>query len=393
MFALVFSGGADANTTLNETNLSLEIGSAVQLTLEGGQGSGARWESSAPQVAQVFQNGYVVGLTAGEARVRVHELATGEAAECVILVKVAHGLVVDPATLKQYLDNRQFTAGNRRCFGSELNGQRAATPEEKRFTRSNRVINPKPLRNDEPLDWEVLPGAEVYDGAGVLMGKVASKLKIGDRRVPVSKFNFGASKVLGGRICVYAFSVSITPSAATAKLIGPSEPGDGTVATSAWLPLDRVVEKEALLERIGLGKVKLPALPLEAKGYRITGGDPKLYLTEFGELSIVRKVETGPVPSHYLRRPSGTINLIYSVPGFGLGGQGTDSFLIADTLEFFPAKDAKVFKQPTYYPAKHPQAGKISPQTMTFLYGAIKSKGIEPVYGWISKEALANTAN
>jgi hypothetical protein len=95
------------------------------------------------------------------------------------------------------------------------------------------------------------------------------------------------------------------------------------------------------------------------------------------------------VPSHYLRRPSGTINLVYSVPGFGLGGQGLDSFLISDALEFYPVKGAKVFKQPTYFPSKHPQAGKVSPQTMTFLYGAIKSNGSEPVYGWIAKEALA----
>jgi hypothetical protein len=393
MFALMFSREAGAEVAFDKATLELEVGSIERIKLAGGQGTGVRWESSVPQIVQVFQNGFVVGLTPGEARVRLREAGTNEAAVCVVTVKAAHALVVDPATLKQYPDSREFTVGNRKCYGSELNGQRAASLEEKRFTRANRVINPKPLRSDKPLDWEVQSGTEVYDGAGVLMGTVASKLKMGDRRVPVSMFNFGASKILGGRICVYAFSVSITPSPAMAKLLDPSESGNGTVATSAWLPLDRVVEKEALLERIGLGKVKLPALPLEARGYRVTGGNPKLYLTEFGEMSIVRKVETGPVPSHYLRRPSGTINLIYSVPGFGLGGQGTDSFLITDELEFFPAKDAKVFKQPTYFPAKHPQAGKVSPQTMTFLYGAIESKGCEPVYGWIAKEALANTSD
>jgi hypothetical protein len=300
----------------------------------------------------------------------------------------AQTVLLDPATLKQYPDNREFMVGNRKCFGSELNGQRASDPEEKRFTRANRVINPSPLRGDKPLDWELRPGTEVYDGAGVLMGTVPATLEIGDRRVPVSMFNFGASNVLAGRICVYAFSVSIKPSAAVLKLLNPSDLRDGAVATSAWLPLDCVVDKETLLKRIGLGKARPPALPLEAKSYRVTGGNPKMYWTEFGELSIVRQVGSGPVPSHYLRRPSGTINLVYSVPGFGLGGQGVDSFLVSDGLEFSPAKGAKVFKQPTYFPSKHPQAGKISPQTMTFLYGAIKAKGIEPVYGWIAQEAL-----
>lgn len=291
--------------------------------------------------------------------------------------------LVDPATLKQYPDNRAFMVGNRKCYGSELNGERAADPDEKRFTRSNRIINPTPLRADKPLDWELQPGTEVYDGAGVVMGSVPPTLKAGGRIVPVSMFNFGAKKVLGGRICVYAFSVVIKPSGALAQ------EHKGNVTTSAWLPLENVVDKENLVKRIGLGKGRLPALPLEAKGCRVTGGDPKMYMTEYGEMSIVRQLEIGAVPSHYLRRPSGTINLIYSVPGFGLGGQGVDSFLVSDGVEFFPAKGAKVFKQPTYYPPKHPQAGKISPQTMTFLYGAVKCNGSEPIYGWIAKEALA----
>ncbi len=357
MSALVFSREAGAEVTLNKATLGLEVGSVERLSLEGSPGSGVRWESSAPQIAQVFQNGFVVGLSPGEARVRVLESGTGEAAECVITVKAEHMLVVDPATLKQYPNSREFMAGNRKCYGSELNGQRASNPEEKRFTRANRVINPKLLRGDKPLDWELQPGTEVYDGAGVFMGTVAATLKIGDRRVPVSMFNFGASKVLGGRICVYAFSVSITPSPAMTKLSGSSESSEGTIATSAWLPLDRVVEKETLLERIGLGKAKLPALPLEAKGCRVTGGDPKLYMTEFGELSIVRKVETGPVPSHYLRRPSGTINLVYSVPGFGLGGQGTDSFLIAMSWNSSPPRVPRFSSSPLIFRPEHPQAG------------------------------------
>jgi len=197
--------------------------------------------------------------------------------------------------------------------------------------------------------------------------------------VPVSMFNFGASKVLNGRICLYAFSVAVQPPGQTS----------GKVSTSAWLPLDQVIDKETLLGRIGLGKSLLPALPLEAVGYHVTGGDPAKYLTPSGELSIVRQVSMGALPSHYLRRPSGTINLIYSVPGFGLGGEGTDSYLINGSLKFYPAEGAKVFVQPTYYPVHHPQAGKLAPATMTFLYGAIRCGDSEPVYGWIAKEALS----
>src|SRR5439155_23558597 len=171
---------------------------------------------------------------------------------------------------------------------SELNGQRASDPEEKRNTEANRVINPSPLTPDKKLEWEVEDAAEVYDGAGVLMGTVAPTLSVGGRMIPVSKFNFGMSKVLDGKMCLYAFSVDIKPAPAIQQLAAGQLDKNGAVGTSAWLPLDRVVQKEMLLERIGVGKVKLPRLPLEARGFRITGGDPLRYMTEFGELRIVK---------------------------------------------------------------------------------------------------------
>jgi hypothetical protein len=233
----------------------------------------------------------------------------------------------------------------------------------------------------------------VYDGAGILMGTIPADLKADDgRMVPTAKFNFGMSKVMNGRLFLYGFSIRIRPSEALRKVLQGDDAKVGSVvSTSAWVPLDAVVEREALLERVGVGKVKLPRLPLENKALRITGGDPKKYMTPHGEVRIVKDPNAEPVPSHYLRRPSGTVNVIYSVPGFGLGGQGLDSLLVGNGVHFRPAKGAKVFVQPTYFPGKHPQAGKVSPMTMTFIYGAAEVEGIEPVYGWVAKEALEPT--
>ena len=107
-------------------------------------------------------------------------------------------------------------------------------------------------------------------------------------------------------------------------------------------------------------------------------------------MNFIVKALNGPVPSHYLRRPSGTVNLLYSVPGFGLGGQSLDSFLVSDNLTFRPAKGAKQFTQPTYYPKGHPQAAQVSPKTMTFLYGALEPQNQPPIYGWIAQESLAD---
>lgn len=344
----------------------------------------AHYQSSAPRTAQVLKGNILVALQPGVAR-----LTSNDSTEYTIAIEPRQTPTIDPATLKQFPDSRPFEIDGRKCYGSELNGQRATDPAERQFTRANRVINPTPLRPDKPLEWEVRPNTPVLDGAGVQIGTVAASLKVDNRSIPTSKFNFGMSKVLAGRLCLYAFSLPVEPVPDLRKSIDPKELTDGSVGTSAWLPLDQVVDQDTLIDRIGLGKPVLPHLPLEDHRYRVTGGDPHAYDTPHGELAIVKALN-GPVPSHYLRRPSGTVNLLYSVPGFGLGGQSLDSFLVSDNLTFRPAKGAKQFTQPTYYPKPHPQSGQVSPKTMTFLYGALEPQNQPLIYGWIARESLAD---
>src|SRR5688572_22305989 len=384
---LLTSGAAvQGKVELERKTLTIAVGEAIEIRAKGAEG--ARWESSDAKIASAYQNGFVIGLKPGVARVRVGS-GPNDRAECVVTVKEYDAPLVDPATLKQYDDNRKFTVDGRVCYGSELNGRRATDPEERENLEANRVLNPKPINKEKDREWEVAPNTEVYDGAGILMGTIPADLKTDDgRMVPTSKFNFGMSKVMNGRLFLYGFSIRIKPSEALRKILSDDEKIGGTVSTSAWVPLDSVVDKETLLERVGVGKVTLPRLPLEKKGFKITGGNPKQYFTPHGEVRIVKDPTAEPVPSHYLRRPSGTVNIVYSVPGFGLGGQGLDSLLVGNNILFRPARGAKVFVQPTYYPDKHPLRGKVSPMTMTFIYGAAEVKGVEPVYGWVAREAL-----
>ena len=375
-----------ARVDLERKSVTLAVGEAVQIRAKGAEG--ARWESSDAKIASAYQNGFVIGLKPGVARVRVGSGAA-DTAECAVTVKEYTAPLVDPLTLKQYDDNRKFTVDGRVCYGSELNGRRATDPEERENLESNRVLNPKPINKEKDREWEVAPDTEVYDGAGILMGTIPADVKTDDgRTVPSAKFNFGMSKVMNGRLFLYGFSIRIKPSDALRKILSDEEKVGSTVSTSAWVPLDSVIDKETLLERVGVGKVKLPRLPLEKRGFKITGGNPKQYFTPHGEVRIVKDPTAEPVPSHYLRRPSGTVNIIYSVPGFGLGGQGLDSLLVGNNVLFHPARGAKVFVQPTYFPDKHPLRGKVSPMKMTFIYGAAEVKGIEPVYGWVAREAL-----
>jgi hypothetical protein len=370
--SMVLIAGLVCRGVLAGEKFDLGIGEARRLTAP----AAAAWASSDPAVATVYANGFVVGLKEGRTIV-----SPGDWQVRVIPPPKEAG---NATSLKQFPDDRQFLVDGRKCFGSELNGKMTGEKLD------NRVENPKPLNPKKPQEWELTDPAPVYDGIGVLMGTVAATGKRDGKKVPVTKINYGMSKVIARRLCVYGFSFSMTPDPGLlGKDIDPAEVKNGVIGNSAWIPLDCVVEKEQLLELAGIGMGKLPRLPLSETRYGITGGDPRMYMTEVGqELSIVRDVDSGPVPSHYLRRPCGTINIIYSVPGFGLGGQSLDSILISNKPTFRPVDAARKFVMPTYYPDGVALKGKKTEKTMTFLYGAVEVEGSDPIYGWVAKEAL-----
>ena len=371
-----------AAASIDPAALKLAVGEGKKLRSTSAP---APWTSSDPFVAAVYSNGFVVALKPGEASIRAGGGGGGNGNDaCRVRVLNPDEAVIPLAAIKQYKDNREFNASGRKCIGSELNGKVLG---EK---RGNRVKSPKPLINDEPLEWEVTEAAPVVDGAGKIIGHVSDPRRTDDgRRVHTAKFNFGMTKVIGGKLFVYAFVIRVKPHDAVRGDMEPDSIKKGTINTSAWLPIDAVVEKEALLERMGVGEGKLPRLPLGNTAFRVTGGNPEQYMTHVGEeLSIIEDVDFGAHPSDYLRRPSGTVNIIYSVPGFGLGGQSLDSFLISGGAVFKPVRGARSFTMPTYYPPKHPLKGKTAQQTMTFIYGAVETPGSETVYGWVAREAL-----
>ena len=372
--------GAEPAPTPGELKLAVGEGKLLKIP----SGVPAEWESTAPAIATVYANGFVVALKPGQAVIRA-----GAGVDVVrVRVVTADEAMIPLAKIQQFKDNREFVAADgRKCVGSELNGKVAG---EK---RPNRVTNPKPLIADRPLEWEIKQGAPVVDGSGAIIGTAFDTATAGDgRRVNTAQFNYGMTKVIAGKLFVYAFVIRIKPDDKARANMLPDSIKKGTINTSAWLPLDAVVEKETLLEHIGVGEGKLPRLPLGSTKFRITGGRPDLYMTNVGEeMSIIEDVEFGAHPSDYLRRPSGTVNILYSVPGFSLGGQSLDSILISSGAIFRPVKGAKTFTMPTYYPPKHPLKGKMSDKTQTFIYGAVETPGSETIYGWIAREALGET--
>jgi len=133
----------------------------------------------------------------------------------------------------------------------------------------------------------------------------------------------------------------------------------------------------------------LPAVELSAESYSITGGTLAEYQTTEGvPLKIVKNVNTPPKATDYLIRDAGTINVLYCVPGFALGGHALDSILISNSPSFRPGKDIRKITVPTYFPPEHPSAGQVTPKPMTFVYGAVEVKGSPAVFGWVAEAAL-----
>jgi hypothetical protein len=367
-----------------EHDLRIHVGEAIKLNLDPLQALRLpQWSASDPTTVQLLSNQWIIGLKPGTSALQARAAEPQD--NWTVTVLPAKRVVRDPHSIKQFADNRRFESDGRTCFGSELNGHVLGVPH-RGFLRSNRIMNPNVITPNKSVTWEVATNTEVVDGAGVRLGTVA--IERHDRAFPAAKFNYGMSKIINGQLYVYCFATDIVPDERVIGQMDKTQVAHGTIGTSAWLRFDDVVEKETLIERFGVGRGKLAALPLDSKVFHITGGDPNSYLTPYGELAIVKEAN-GPAPSHYLRRPSGTINILYSVPGFGLGGQGLDSFLLSDELTFRRAIGVREFVQPTYYPLRHPQAKHVAPKTMTFIYGAVEAPNCAPVFGWVAKEALA----
>jgi hypothetical protein len=384
IFVLASVASAQSQITLDKSSLSLSVGDFYKLK-PSADASTLKFTSADPKIAVVYANGYVIALVPGNTTITASPEG-GQAAICNVRVTSNDDDLIDPATLKQYPDDRVFMVGERKCVGTVLNGHMVGNEQNPRVDR-NRVLNPKPLDKEHPLEWELEKGAPVYDGTGTLMGTTAPGLKVGEKKLTSTKINYGFSKIIEGKLCLYGFNVDIAPGEAVRALLPDEERKKTVVPTSAWVPLDAFVDKLTLLDCVGLGKGKLPRLPLLATRYKITGGNPKQYETPSGELAIVDNLN-GPVPSHYLRRPTGTVNILYTMPGYYIGGHSLDSLLVTSNATFRPARGVRAFPVATYYPKKHPQEGKKSPRTMTFIYGAVEAKGTETIYGWIAKEAL-----
>src|SRR3954466_15945705 len=115
LFFLIIAGGSIARAA---DAMSIDVGGATRLlppNADNASAAAGGWTSSDAHVAQVFQNGFVIGLRAGHAQVTRAARGGGRAAEqWTVDVVAPRQTLVDPKSLKQYDDNRPFDANGRR---------------------------------------------------------------------------------------------------------------------------------------------------------------------------------------------------------------------------------------------------------------------------------------
>jgi hypothetical protein len=216
------------------------------------------------------------------------------------------------------------------------------------------------------LDWAVDQDVEVLDGNGDPLGLNHSA---------TLKFNYGQERMFGGKPYVFAMTTSNK--------------------SSGWFPLSAVHSGTALAARLGHVSAHRSGLTKMACYEIKNSSDPELE-----KKKVVYDTSAAPGPSgeaagDYLSklRANGkrSANLIFNLPGSGLGGPAIDHFPAGTKFQRVavktdnggpPSLDVKLWLQDGSGHFKKP-AG-----TMKFIYGYVVSKTGDTRVGWMAYDAL-----
>jgi len=209
--------------------------------------------------------------------------------------------------------------------------------------------------------WEITPGASVRDGNGnALITENGTHLT----------FNFGQTRALAGK----AHALALTTSNSSA----------------GWYPMDHIVSEDSFRAHVGNVDAKDPG-DGDMACYRIRDTDD--------ETLAAKKVVKNATGDHEragdylpLVRANGkrSANLVFSVPGFALGGATTDHFPAGSAFHrvYVPTDSGRPsISIPLYV---KDSAGNYTKKsgTMRFLYGFIKAADGTKRFGWMAQDAL-----
>jgi hypothetical protein len=212
--------------------------------------------------------------------------------------------------------------------------------------------------------WGIEPGASVRDGNGdVLATETGSRLT----------FNYGQTRALAGK----AHALALTTSNSSA----------------GWYPFDHILGETSFRARVGEVNAQDPGLGKMACYQIRNSHDPDLELKK-----VVFDSPAGPDgherAGDYLPlvRANGrrSVNLIYSVPGFGLGGATTDHFPSGAKFQRVDVPTTAGNPSITIPLWVQDSAGRYRTQsgTMLFLYGYVRAADGTRRFGWMARDAL-----
>jgi hypothetical protein len=271
---------------------------------------------------------------------------------CAVGAEAPDGEMVDTASVSQAL-----VAG--------VNGDQCTqSPFNCRF----RAGSSRVLTAGGETSWGIDPGASVRDGNGdVLAVETRSRLT----------FNFGQTRLLAGK----AMALALTTSNGSA----------------GWYPIDRILGETSFRAHNGEVNAKDPGIG-EMACYQIRNShDPNIELrkvvfdSQSGITGHERAGDYLPLVRNNGRRSA---NLIFSVPGFGLGGATTDHFPAGTKFQRVEVPTDSGRPSITIPLWVQDGAGRFRAQsgTMRFLYGYVRANDGVRRFGWMAEDALAVSA-
>lgn len=208
--------------------------------------------------------------------------------------------------------------------------------------------------------WGVEPGASLRDGNGdVLITMTRTRLT----------FNYGQTRALAGKAHALALSTNN--------------------GSSGWYPIDRILGETSFRARVGEINAKDPRRG-EMACYAIRSShDPSRELRKVVFDSRAEHERAGDYMA--LPRANGrrSANLIFMVPGFGLGGASTDHFPAGTKFRRVEVPTSTGRPSITIPLWVADSEGRYRKQqgTMRFLYGYIVGNG-DKRFGWMAEDAL-----
>ncbi len=212
--------------------------------------------------------------------------------------------------------------------------------------------------------WGIEPGASVRDGNGAVVATQTSERMT---------FNYGQTRLLAGK----AHALGLTTSNRSA----------------GWYPIDRIQGEASFRAHNGEVNGKNPGQGTMACYEIRNSHDANIELRKVVHDSVATHERAGDYLPLVRANGLRSANLIFSVPGFGLGGATTDHFPAGTKFQRLQVPTSEGKPSITIPLWVKDSAGRYRKQAgdMRFYYGSIKADGTQR-YGWMAEDALQTSA-